>query len=43
MKKYFVVFPASMFLFEIHQGFKGHFLNELRVSFKGLLLNVIDG
>ena len=32
-----------MFLFEIRQGFKGHFLNELRVSFKGLLLNVIDG
>ena len=22
-----------MALFEIHQGFKGHFLNELRVSF----------
>ena len=24
-----------MALFEIHQRFKGHFLNELRVSFKG--------
>ena len=24
-----------MILFEIHQRFKGHFLNELRVSFKG--------
>ena len=23
-----------MVLFEIHQRFKGHFLNELRVSFK---------
>ena len=23
-----------MVLFEIHQGLKGHFLNELRVSFK---------
>ena len=26
----FVTFPI---LFEMHQGFKGHFLNELRVSF----------
>ena len=24
-----------MVLFEVHQWFKGHFLNELRVSFKG--------
>ena len=24
-----------MVLFEIHKKFKGHFLNELRVSFKG--------
>ena len=24
-----------MVLFEIHQKFKGHFLNELRVYFKG--------
>ena len=23
-----------MVLFEIHQGFKGHFLSELRISFK---------
>ena len=31
----FVIFPASiMVLFEIHQRFKGHILNELRVSFK---------
>ena len=29
----FVIFPTSiMVLFEIHQRFKGHFLNELRVS-----------
>ena len=27
-----------MFLFEIRQRFKGHFLNELRVSFKKLFL-----
>ena len=26
-----------MFLFEIHQRFKSHFLNELRVSFKEIL------
>ena len=25
-----------MILFEIHQKFKGHFLNELRVAFKTL-------
>ena len=31
----FVIFPISiMVLFEIHQRSKGHFLNELRVSFK---------
>ena len=31
----FVIFPTSiMVLFEIHQRFKGHFLNKLRVSFK---------
>ena len=31
----FVIFPTSItVLFEIHQRFKGHFLNELRVSFK---------
>ena len=30
----FVIFPTSiMVLFEMHQRFKGHFLNELRVSF----------
>ena len=30
----FVIFPTSiMVLFEIHQRFKGHFLNELCVSF----------
>ena len=30
-----VIFPISiMVLLEIHQRFKGHFLNELRVSFK---------
>ena len=30
----FVIFPTSiMVLFEIHQRFKGHFLNELRISF----------
>ena len=29
----FVIFPTSiMVLFEIHQRFKGHFFNELRVS-----------
>ena len=29
-----VIFPTSiMVLFEIHQRFKGNFLNELRVSF----------
>ena len=27
-----------MVLFEIHQRFKGHFLNELRVSFKKVLI-----
>ena len=32
-----VVFPTPiMVLFEIHQRFKGHFLNELRVSFENL-------
>ena len=31
----FVIFPTSiMVLFEIHQRFKGQFLNELHVSFK---------
>ena len=31
----FVIFPTSiMILFEIYQRFKGHFLNELRISFK---------
>ena len=31
----FAIFPTSIIaLFEIHQRFKGHFLNELRVSFK---------
>ena len=31
----FVIFPTSiMVLLEIHQRFKGHFLKELRVSFK---------
>ena len=31
----FVIFPTSiMVLLEIHQRFKGHFLNELRVFFK---------
>ena len=31
----FVILPASiMVLYETHQRFKGHFLNELRVSFK---------
>ena len=31
----FVIFPTTaMVLFEISQGFKGHFLNELRVFFK---------
>ena len=30
----FVIFPTSiMVLFEIHQGFKGHFLNELHIFF----------
>ena len=34
----FVLFPTSlMALFEIHQRFKGHFFNELRVSFKAML------
>ena len=34
----FVLFPTSlMALFEIHQWFKGHFFNELRVSFKAML------
>ena len=34
----FVIFSSSiMALFEIHQRFKGHFLNELRVSFKFFL------
>ena len=33
-----VIFPTSvMILFEIHQRFKGHFLNELRVSFKSVI------
>ena len=32
-----VIFPTSiMVLFEIYQRFKGHFLNELRVSFNDL-------
>ena len=30
----FLIFPTLMFLFKIHQRVKGHFLNELRVSFK---------
>ena len=31
----FVIFPTSLIvLFEFHQRFKGHFLNELCVSFK---------
>ena len=31
----FIIFPTSiMALFEIHQRFRGHFLNELSVSFK---------
>ena len=31
-----VIFPTSiMVLFEIHERFKDHFLNELRISFKG--------
>ena len=31
----FVILPTSMMLlFEIHQRFKGHFLNGLHVSFK---------
>ena len=29
-----------MVLFEIHQRFKAHFLNELRVSFKHAILTV---
>ena len=37
----FVIFPTSiMILFEIHQRFKGHFLNELRVSFNEKRLDV---
>ena len=36
----FIIFPTSiMVLFETHQRFKGHFLNELRVSFKNISLN----
>ena len=35
----FVIFPTSiMFFFEILKRFKGDFLNELRVSFKGIKL-----
>ena len=35
----FEIYPTSMMaLFEIHQRFKGHFLNELRVSFKDATL-----
>ena len=40
----FVTFPLSiMVFFEIHQRFKGHFLNKLRISFKSnrCLKNVI--
>ena len=34
----FVIFPTSItVLFEIYQKFKGHFLNELRVSFNVIL------
>ena len=29
-----------MALFETHQRFKGHFLNELRVSFKDTLMQI---
>ena len=29
-------------LFEIHQRFKGHFLKELRVSFKNILLELFS-
>ena len=37
-----VIFPSSiMVLFEIHQRFKGHFLNELRVSFKVHLTSLV--
>ena len=33
----FAIFPTSIIaLFENHQRFKGHFLNELRASFKEL-------
>ena len=35
----FVIFPASIMVsFEIHERFKGHFLNEIRVSFKSSAL-----
>ena len=35
----FVIFPTSvMVLLEIHQRFKGHFLNESRISFKYIFL-----
>ena len=37
----FEILPVSiMALFEIHQRFKDHFLNELRVSFKFLLTTI---
>ena len=38
----FVTFQISiMILFEIHQRFKGHFLNELHVSFNLQVYNKI--
>ena len=43
----FAIFQTSkMILFEIHQRFKGRFLNELHVSFKktcSVLLHLLDG
>ena len=39
----FVKFPTSiMVLFEIHQRFKDHFLNELRVYFKNRFLTKLN-
>ena len=35
------MFPTSIIvLFETHQGIKGHFFNELRVSFKVTLMQI---
>ena len=39
----YVIFPTSIMpLFEIYQRFKGHFLNELRVSFKFSYYSVLS-